>query len=85
MRCLKKKTSELGEMEKMYFYVINSFLSVMVSVLLKAVTQPLADEARGAQRRDMHKALLKYCLFLTDILSFALRLPIVAKGNCHAG
>lgn len=69
----------------MYFYVINSFLSVMVSVLLKAVTQPLADEARGAQRRDMHKALLKYCLFLTDILSLALRLPIVAKGNCHAG
>ena len=59
-------------------------------VLRKPLTQRLADEARGAQRRGMDKALLKSCLFLltfSALASVGQSLPreTVALGDCPSG
>lgn len=59
-------------------------------VLRKPLTQRLADEARGAQRRGTDKALLKSCLFLltfSALASVGQSLPreTVALGDCPSG
>lgn len=54
----------------MCFGVINSFLGITVSVL-KPATQHLAGDTWGARRRDMHRALLKYYLFLLTFSALA--------------
>lgn len=59
-------------------------------VLRKPLTQRLADEARGAQRRETDKVLLKSCLFLltfSALASVGQSLPreTVALSDCPSG
>ena len=59
-------------------------------VLWKPLTQRLADEARGALRRETDKALLKSCLFLltfSALASVGQSLPreTVALSDCPSG